>query len=52
MNMSIREKIAARNAERSNGGGINRALLRMAGIIFAGYAIGTVIALMLFALKG
>lgn len=50
--MDIREKIAARKAEEQNGGGINRALLRMAGIIFAGYAIGTLIALMLFALKG
>ncbi len=50
--MDIREKIASRKAEERNGGGINRALLRMAVIIFAGYAIGTVIALMLFALKG
>ncbi len=50
--MDIREKIAARKAEERNGGGLNRALWRMAGIILTGYAIGTVIALMLLALKG
>ena len=50
--MDIREKIATRNAEERNGSGLNRALLRMAGIIFAGYAIGTVIAIMILAWKG
>ncbi len=49
--MTIREKIAARNAEGKTGDGLNRALLRMAGIIFAGYAIGTVIAILLLMWK-
>ena len=35
--MTIREKIAARNAERKTGDGLNKSLLRMAGIIFVGY---------------
>ena len=50
--MDIREKIAARNAEERNGGVKNRALWRMAGIILTGYAIGTMIAIMLLAWKG
>ena len=50
--MTIREKIAARNAEQETGNGLNRGLLRMAGIIFTGYAIGTVIALLLLMWKG
>ncbi len=49
--MGIREKIAARKSQEGNGGGFNRALLRMAGIILTGYVIGTVIALMLLAWK-
>lgn len=49
--MAIRKKIAARNAEHKAGDGLNKALLRMAGIIFAGYAIGTVIALFIERLK-
>ena len=49
--MTIREKIEARNAERRNTDGLNRALWRMSGIILAGYAIGTVIALMIERLK-
>ncbi len=50
--MDIREKIAARNAERKNDDELKQGLWRMSGIILAGYAIGTVIALMLLAWKG
>ena len=50
--MTIREKIAARKAEQETGDGLKRGLWRMAWIIFAGYAIGTVIAVMLLSWKG
>ncbi len=55
--MSIREKLAARQrqqSEQKDGAGmkwLDRALLRMSAIIFAGYAIGTVIALLIEKLK-
>ena len=51
--MTIREKIQAREEERANRdkNSLNQAIKRMAAIILAGYAIGTVIALMIERLK-
>lgn len=51
--MTIREKIAARDAEEAGRDrkALDRALWRMSGIILAGYAIGTVIALLIERLK-
>ena len=51
--MTIREKIQAREEERANRdkNALNQAIKRMAAIILAGYAIGTVIALMIERLK-
>ena len=51
--MTIREKIEARELEhgKRDKNAMNRALWRMAGIIFAGYAIGTIIALMIEKIK-
>ena len=51
--MTIREKIQARELERAkqDKNAMNRALWRMAGIILAGYAIGTAIALQIEKMK-
>ena len=55
--MTIREKLAARQQQQSekkddaNMNWLDRALFKMLVIIFTGYAIGTVIALLIERLK-
>lgn len=52
--MGIREKIAARQerqAEAENDEELDRALFRMAVVIISGYAVSTVIALLIYNLK-
>ena len=51
--MTLREKIEMQKAERlrKEKDTLNRVIIRMIGIIFSGYAIGTIIGLMIEKLK-